>query len=152
MILILLIISPVSTLIAQKKLILSRIGSKNKIVYKAGDQLKLKTKATEYYVGGPIHRLSDSIVHFKEFSIHLDEIAEIDIRGKHMRAFNVGQYGPSLMIAGVGFLALDGLNQGAVDQSSLLPSSIMVATGYVLWLLREKKFKIKGRNKIAIID
>ena len=56
------------------------------------------------------------------------------------------------MVAGVGYLAIDAINQDNVDSSSIVKASILVGTGYIFWLLREKKFKIRRRNKIQIIE
>lgn len=148
----------VSTLIllpncyAQKRLLLSRIGSKNKITFHVGNEIKLKTLGTDYYVGGIIKDFSDSLIHFERYDIHIDSIKEIDIRGKHIKAFNVGQYGPSIMIAGAGYFIIDSVNQENINGRTALQSAGIAGLGYVLWLLREKKFKIRGRNKITIID
>ncbi len=136
----------------QSKLILSRIGNKNRIVFNEGEEIKLKVKGADNFVRGLIIGLRDSLIHFRLYDIHLDSISEIDIQGRRFGGFNTGQYGASIMVAGPLYLGIDALNQGEITERTWLQAGSIIGFGYFLYAIRRKVFKLKGRNRVFIID
>ena len=135
----------------QPRLILSRIGNKNQIVFNEGDVIKLKVKGGDNFFSGPIIGLRDSVIHFKYYDIHLNTIETIDIRNQRFGGFNTGQYGASIMVAAPIYLAIDGLNQGEITDRTIVQAASIFGVGYLLYATRRKFFKLKGRNRVYII-
>jgi len=136
---------------SQPRLILSRIGNKNRITFYEGDVIKLKVKGGDNYFSAPIVGLRDSVIHFKLYDIDLDSISEINIEGRRFGGFNTGQYGAAVMVASPLYLGIDALNQGEVVTRTYIQAASIFGFGYILYALRRKNFKVKGRNKIFII-
>jgi len=135
----------------EPRLVLSKLGNKNKITFFEGDEIYLKVGDGDNYIGGLIIGLRDSVIHFRYFDIPVKEISEVNIDGISFGGFNVGQYGPLLMIAGPAYVGLDLLNQGNITNRTIVQAAAISGIGYILWKMRRKKFKIKKRNKIYIV-
>ncbi|MGB3468871.1 MAG: hypothetical protein WBA74_26540 [Cyclobacteriaceae bacterium] len=137
---------------AQPQLILSKLGKRNKVIFYEGEEIRLKVNGADNYVGGFIIGLRDSLIRFRYFDIRLDEISEVDISGKDYGGFNVTQYGPMLMFAGILYIGIDLLNQGDVTTGTFIQGGAISGAGLGLYLLRRKKFKVRKRNRIRIVN
>lgn len=136
---------------AQPKLILSKLGKRSKIIFYEGDQIWIKVNGESNYVGGFIIGLRDSTIRFRYFEIPVKEITEVNIDGKSLGGFNVGQYGPLIAVAGPLYMGIDYLNQGEITTRTVIQTAAISGIGYGLWKIRRKKFKIRKRNRIHII-
>lgn len=145
------LLMPLSISFAQPRLVLSKLGNKNKIFFYEGDEIRLKVEGGDNYVGGLIIGLRDSVIHFRYFDIPVREITEVDIRYHQFGGFNVAQYAPLLMLAGPLYIGVDLLNQGETTNNALLQAASISGFGYALWRFRRKKFKVRKRNRVQII-
>ena len=136
---------------SQSKLVLWRHHNKNKIIFEKGDEIKVKVKGWDYYVGGTILGFHDRVIHFSDFDISIDNISEVNIEGRRFGGFNIGQYGPTIALAGPLYLGIDVLNRGRIDRATVIQAASVTALGVFLYLIRRKKFKIKGKNRILIV-
>ena len=139
--------------VAQNKprLMLSKLGNKNRIFFYEGEDIRLKVAGGDNYVGGLIIGLRDSVIHFRYFDIPVNEITEVDIRDRQFGGFNVTQYAPFLIVGGPFFAIVDWLNQGSLNSTSFIVAATTTGFGYLLWMFRRKRFVVRKRNKVAII-
>lgn len=135
----------------EPRLILSKLGKPRNIVFYEGDEIWVKVNGESNYVGGLIIGLRDSTIKFRFYEIPIREITEVDIDGLSFGGFNVGQYGPLMVASGPLYFGIDYLNQGNVTSETLLQSAALMGTGFILWNLRRKKFKVRKRNRIQIV-
>ncbi len=140
------------TTVAQQKLLLTKQGTKKMTYFYVGEEMKFRVKGADNFAGGTIVGFTENDIVFKEFEINKDSIAAIDVRDKHLGGFNIGQYGPSLIVAGGLLMVADLINQEQFDGETAAIAGGISGGGVVLTLLRKKLFKIGGRNKIIIVN
>jgi hypothetical protein len=134
-----------------KLLILEKVGSKHRITYEIGDQIILKLHGEDYEIRDEITDISDSLLHFRHFSIPVKSIQYV--KTVHTRGFLSPSNGPKIMIAGGLLFLADVVNQTLVmDNAYELNTGVTVAAvsligfGGLLMTFKYRKFK-PGKNK-----
>lgn len=139
------------------RLVLDKPGKRNRIEYEIGDQIILKQKYDKEEFKGTITNLYDSILVLGDVFIKLEEVDYI--KTEHTGGFLSPSNGPKLIIAGVGLLLIDQLNNTwrpnndfAIPKGVVITSGCLVGFGIFWTTLRYRKFH-PGKNRwIRIIE
>ena len=137
--------------LAQRKFLMLQMKNENKnAYYKAGDKISFRTNERKRKVTGTILDLKDSVIVFKGFEIRVAEISSlyIDEKTKWWLRYKVEQL---CLMAGAGYLLLDTINNGELDQETLIISGSLIGLGVLAKILIGNRIKIKGRTKLRIV-
>ena len=144
---------------AQNVLMLEKIGSNKKAIYKSGDEIKYKHIGENHFRQDNIVSIKDSSIVFHYNKIGLEEITEIDIRKKNFININLKSIGTKMQVAGAFYIVLDQFNKTVVqgnewefEQDVWITGAVLVAAGTVVKFLHPRKFKVGGRYKLHIIN
>jgi hypothetical protein len=125
--------------------------NKNKnAYYKLGDEISFRKNESKRKITGEILDLRDSIIVFHGFEVRVDEISSlyIDEKTKWWLRYKIEQIG---LIAGVGYLTLDLINNGEIGRETLVISGTLIGVGLIGKLLIGNRIKIRGRTKLRIL-
>lgn len=137
--------------IGQGTLLMLQKKNKNKnAYYKPGDEISFRKNGSKSQITGEILDLKDSVIVFQEFEARVDEISSlyIDEKTRWWLRYKIEQIG---LIAGVGYLALDFINNGEIIRETLVISGTLIGVGIIGKLLIGNRIKIKGRTKLRIL-
>lgn len=135
---------PHTLLMLQKK-------NKNKSVYyEIGETISFQVKGNKSKVTGTITGFRDRVIVFNGLEVHVDSICVmyIDEKTRWWLRFKIAQLS---FIAGGGYLALDAVNTGKLNDQTLAVSGSILGAGLIAKLLISNKIKIKGRTKLRIL-
>lgn len=125
--------------------------NKNKnAYYKPGDELSFRLKQDRTKHSGEIVAFGDSLIIFREFEVHVNEIASlyIDEKTKWWLRYKIAQLS---LLAGGGYLLLDVLNTGELNETTLIVSGTLTGVGLIAHAIIGKRIRIKGRTKLRIL-
>jgi hypothetical protein len=133
------------------RLILEKLGRKNRIVYQLGDAIILKLKNDPNEFNGIITEFYDSVMVVEDIYVHLEDIQYVKTR--HTNGFLSPSNGPKLIVAGVTLFLIDQLNHTVIQGNDFripkeiaIASATLVAVGIFWTTLKYRKFK-PGKNK-----
>ena len=133
------------------RLILEKLGRKQRIIYQFGDEIILKLKNDPNEFKGIITEFYDSTLVIENVYVRLNDINYI--KTVHTKGFLSPSNGPKLIIAGVGLFLIDQLNHTLIQGNDFrIPKEIAIASGAlvaagIFWTtLKYRKFR-PGKNK-----
>lgn len=141
-------------------LLLQKKNRPYQVIFEEGEYLRFKIKGEKFWRRALIQGFEDDEVVFHYFSLHKDDFALIDVSNKKFTVFSFTSGPGKLMIAGVAFIAIDQLNQTAINNQKFGISSKtaligggITASGIVLRLIQKKRWKLhKSNHMISIIN
>jgi hypothetical protein len=139
------------------RLVLEKLGRKNRIIYQTGDEIILKLKSDRNEFKGKIKELYDSIIVVDEIYFLIDDIEHV--RTVHTKGFLSPSNGPKLIIAGVSLFLIDQLNHTVIQGNDFrIPKEITIASvalvgAGIFWTsLKYRKFKPGKNRRIRIVE
>jgi hypothetical protein len=140
-----------NTSIGQRTLLMLQKKNRNKnAYYKQGDEISFRKNGSKRKVTGKILDLRDSVIVFHGFEVRVNEISSlyIDEKTKWWLRYKIEQIG---LIAGIGYLTLDLINNGEISRETLAISGTSICVGLIGKILIGNRIKIKGRTKLRIL-
>lgn len=140
----------------QKFLVLEKMGTKKRFEYRISDNMDVKLGNDDYFTRITILDLSDSTISAENLEIDFSNINAVKLnKGGSFFKYS----GPILMVAGATLLAIDLINQTAVQggeyQSSTgvyIASASMVSLGAVFTFAGKDKVKLKKWWRLRTVD
>jgi len=139
------------------RLILEKLGKKNRIIYQLGDEIILKIKAQPNEFRGTIRDLFDSVIVIEDIYLLIGEIEYV--KTVHTKGFLSPSNGPKLIVAGVSLFLIDQLNhtiiQGndfRIPEEIAIVSASLVGVGIFWTSLKFRKFKPGKNRRIRIVE
>lgn len=121
--------------------------------YKTGDKITFRLKGDRSRITGLIRGFDDGAIVFKDYRISPAEISHLYVDAKTRQWFILRyKYEKLFLFAGSGFLLLDLVNNGTLEEESLVIGGSLLAAGVLARLLISKKIKIKGPRRLAVIQ
>ena len=141
--------------IAQKTLLVEKIGRSAKYYYHVGDKIKVKTLENKTVYNGVLTEIRDSSITISSISGNLISVA--DITYVYRQFPGIRRLGFYLMgFGGVIFLviAVNNLinNDQVFTQYAFIVSGSFIGAGLISLALSEKRYKIGTRWKVKILD
>jgi len=148
-----------SEVYSQSYLILRKQGTRRKYDFFAGDEFIYKMDGFENFFRDKIVDFADSTLILQNNILHLSQLSEVDVRNADSNRSDMLRYMESLLpVIGIGYMALDFINIAIVDGESyemdsgvLQFTTVMVATGVGLRIMRKKVFKLHKPYREAYI-
>lgn len=125
--------------------------NKNKTVYYAvGETISFQIKGRKSKLTAEILDFKDSLIVFKGYQVHVDEIKclYIDEKTRWWLRYKIAQLS---LITGTGYLLVDVINTGELNKNTLAISGTIIGVGLIAKLLITNKIKIRGRTKLRIL-
>ena len=142
-----------------KYLLLEKGASRKKIRIYPGSDITLRFHSEDRFYTRQIKYLSGELIFFENAVVKTTEIAEIDIRAHRQGSTLFVDLGKKLPIAGAGYFVIDNFNRTVVmnqpfniDRKVVRTSSIMIGVGLLFILAEKKTFKVRGRNRLSIVN
>lgn len=119
--------------------------------YKAGDVISFRIKGDKSKNTGEIIAFEDSVIVFKGYKMHVNQITSlyIDEKTKWWLRFKIEQI---LLLGGSAYLLVDGLNNQELSSETLIISGISIGGGLLAKWLISNRIKIRGRTKLRILN
>lgn len=135
---------------AQTFMVLEKMGTKKRYVYYVGEEIEFRRPGEKDFSNVRITQILDSAFVAHNDSIPFKSIDRINIKSKREPGI-VNSAGPILIIAGLGYFAIDQINRGIVqsggsswDSSVATTSGIIAGTGALIMILRKNKIPMDG--------
>lgn len=135
---------------AQTFMVLEKMGTKKRYVYYVGEEIQYKLPGEKDFRSARITQILDSAFVTHNDSIPFRSIDKINIKSQRKPGL-LSAAGPMLIIAGLGYFAIDQINQGVVqgggssiDSSVVTASAIISGTGAMIMILRKNKVPLGG--------
>jgi hypothetical protein len=142
-------------LVAQKNLMVEKIGSNRKYFYKTGDVMKLRVKSGDTLLLGNLLDIQDSLITISKFGSNDVNLSNIGSVYKQF-AFPKRFAKTSALFGGVIFLiiATNHLinNEPVFTPDLFIISGAFVGAGLVSFSLSEKRCRIGPRWKLKVFD
>ncbi len=144
---------------SQSFLYLKKVGGKQAVTYKIGDQIRFQLKENPHFSRGMIQSFGSDYFVIFDTEVKLSDIDRYDIRGLSNNRFNYKVSSQTLFVAG-GLLPLAELanqqvsgsgNSTGIHDSIWIGSGILVVSGFILRWLEPKYFKPGLKRKATII-
>ncbi|WP_373522681.1 hypothetical protein [Aquiflexum sp.] len=144
--------------ISQKFILLQRgANEKTRLTYEIGESITYKIAAYDFFITDVIRDIQPDLIVLSENILLPKNITSVDITEKDPRNSTISNlsflgYGGSVI-----FLAADAINslylddRFSISRGSIITSSVLAATGFILSKLKYRFFKIGGRNKLQIV-
>ena len=144
---------------SHKYLLLERGRSLKKIRIYPGSLIRLRFRGDDHFYTEQIKDLSGNFIFFENAVVKVSEIAEIDITGYKDRSPLFINLGKKLPLVGAGYFLIDNFNRSVVnsqpfeiDKKVARTSSVMAGVGFLFILFEKKTFKVKGRNRLRVVN
>ena len=144
---------------SHKYLLLEKGPGRKKLRIYPGSDITLRFYGDRIFYTRQIKDISGDLIIFENAVVKYTEIAEIDISNLGQRSTLITELGRKLPIAGVGYFAIDNFNRSVVmnqpfniDEKVARSSGIMVGVGLLFVLFHKKTFKVRGRNRLSIVN
>jgi hypothetical protein len=137
--------------ISQKRMLMLQKKNKNKnVYYKVGDDLTFYRENDSSKITGEILAIEDSAIVFKGYTVPLHEITalHIDQKTRWWLRYKAAQL---LLIGGVGYLAIDALNNQEFSNETLVISGSAIGLGLLCKAFNRNRIKIRGNTKLRIL-
>jgi hypothetical protein len=134
-----------------RSLLMLEKKNKNKnAYYEKGDEISFQIKGRKSKLKAEIIDFKDSVIVFQGFEVKIDQIncLYIDEKTKWWLRYKIAQLS---FITGTGYLALDVINTGKLDNNALAVSGSIIGAGLIAKLLISNKIKIRGRTELRIL-
>lgn len=136
---------------AQTFMVLEKMGTKKRYVYYMGETIEYQLKGEKTFNSERITNILDSAFVAYNDTVSFKAVERINIKPKR-KASLLNIAGPSLIIAGLGYLAIDQINKGIVqggggstwDSSVATTSFIIAGTGALIIVLQKNKVPLSG--------
>lgn len=121
--------------------------------YYAGDEISFRVKGDDKKYTDLIRGFEDSLIVFHYHKIPVADITHLYVDYKTIIWFPLRyKYERLFLIGGAGYLGLDLLNTGELDQTTLSISGSLIGAGLLTrWLIRDY-FVIDHRNRLKIVN
>jgi outer membrane lipoprotein-sorting protein len=147
-----LLFTVISASIAQENRLMLQKQNKNKnTYYKRGDLIAFQRHGNNAKITSEILYLKDSVIVFKGFEVAVNDISclYIDEKTKWWLRYKLSQLA---LIGGTGYLLLDVLNTGELNNDVLIVSGTIIGIGLLAKILIGNKIKIKGKTQLKILS
>lgn len=135
---------PHTLLMLQKK-------NKNKnVYYEIGETISFQVNGGKTRITATITGFRDSVIVFNGLEVPVASIRclYIDEKTRWWLRYKIAQLS---LITGGGYLSLDAINTGKINQQTLAVSGTIIGVGLIAKLLISNKIKIKRRTKLRIL-
>lgn len=125
--------------------------NKNKnVYYKKGEEVSFRVNDTKAKVTGEIVAIQDSVIVFKGFEVRVSEISSlyIDEKTRWWLRYKIEQLS---LITGGGYLLLDIINTGELNNKTLIVSGTLIGAGLIARVLIGNRIKIRGRTRLRTL-
>jgi len=125
--------------------------NKNKnVYYKKGEEISFRVNDTKAKVTGEIVAIQDSVIVFKGFEVRVSEISSlyIDEKTRWWLRYKIEQLS---LITGGGYLLLDIINTGELNNKTLIVSGTLIGAGLIARVLIGNRIKIRGRTRLRTL-
>ena len=121
--------------------------------YYVGDEISFRVKGDDKKYTDLIRGFEDSLIVFHYHKIPVADITHLYFDYKTVIWFPLRtKYERLFLIGGAGYLGLDVLNTGQLDQSTLLISGSLIGAGLLArWLIRDY-FVISHKKRLKIVN
>jgi hypothetical protein len=135
----------------QTLLMLQKKNRQKNAYYKPGDEISFRVKGSRKKFTGTIRSLKDSVIFLNGFQVRVDEVSSlyIDDKTKWWLRYKVEQL---CLLAGAGYLIIDSINHGEIDEDTLKISGTLIGVGLLAKLVIGNRIKIKGRTRLRIVS
>jgi hypothetical protein len=129
----------------QKRLMFRK--NKHKVAYYyTGDVLTFRLKGDKSKIKSQIREFTDSLIVFKYYTINPKDISHLYVDDK-TKIWYVFKYKTMLLtMAGAGYLLLDVINTGELDEGTVVVGSSLIASGFLLKWVLGNTIRIKGKR------
>lgn len=105
---------------------------------------------TKAKVTGEIVAIQDSVIVFKGFEVRVSEISSlyIDEKTRWWLRYKIEQLS---LITGGGYLLLDIINTGELNNKTLIVSGTLIGAGLIARVLIGNRIKIRGRTRLRTL-
>ena len=143
-----------SSAIAQQYLVLEKAGTARNFKYKPGDDITIGMKNSGFVFSGTISAIGDT-------SFIMDTYTELKFNKIQYvyRARSLMKILPGfLMTAGIGYIALSGVNRTInheypiLDESILITGAVLVGSSLAIRPLKTRKFDLTDKWRLKTID
>lgn len=146
-------------LLAQKYLVLEKMGTRKRFEYSIGSTFAFQLKGEDFFRSGTITDLVDSIIVLDYTFFNIKNVEAVNIRGREKSRVNASPYPITLVTAGA-ILFLGDLfnetivegNSASLDKGITIASSSMVGVGLLWMFLRNDTRKLKRNWRLRIVD
>ena len=135
----------------QSYLMLQKKNRQKNAYYEPGDEISFRVKGSKKKFTGTIRSLKDSVIFLNGFQVRVSEVASlyIDDKTKWWLRYKVEQL---CLLAGAGYLIIDSINHGEIDEQTLAISVSLIAAGLLARVFIGHQIKIKGRTTLRIVS
>ncbi len=144
--------------ISQKFILLQRgANEKTRLTYEIGESITYKIAAYDFFITDVIRDIQPDLIVLSENVLLPENITAVDITDKDPRNSTISNLSFLSYGGAVIFLAADAINSLYLDNSfsisrgTLITTSVLAVTGFILSRLKYRYFKIEGRNKLQIV-
>ena len=139
---------------AQQYVVLQKSGAIKNYKYQVGDDITVKVKRGDFVFSGAISQINDS-------SFVLNSVNEIfisEIKNVYRSRVFVRVLSKALIIAGVGYVALEGVNgvinnySPIISKQTLLAGAILSGSGFVLKSFYTRSFDTTEKYVLKILN
>lgn len=152
----LLVLGFTAPVLGQKFLVLEKMGTKKRFEYHISDKMDVKIGNDDYFTRITILDLSDTTIYANNLEINFSSVNAVKLN-KGGSFFKYA--GPILMVAGATLLAIDIINQTAVQggeyQSStgiFVASASLVGVGAIFTFAGKDKVKLKKWWRLRTVE
>jgi hypothetical protein len=123
------------------------------VVYRKGDVISFRLKGDKQKITGQIEGIEDSLIVFRYFKIHPNEISHLylDKRTK-LLYFMKYKYARLFMIAGAGYLILEVINEGEPSEDTLVISGTLIGAGLLAKWIWGNRIPLRGKKRLVILN
>jgi hypothetical protein len=122
-------------------------------LYKEGNVISFRVNNDKSKVTAQIIGFEDSLIVFQGFKLNPKVISHLYVDGKTITWYILRyKYERIFLFSGSGYLILDVLNTGELNEKTLIISGSLIAAGLLARWLISDAIKIKGQRKLQIID
>jgi hypothetical protein len=139
---------------AQQYLVLQKTGTVKNIKYQAGNDISLQVARGDLIYSGTISHIKDSSFVLNSLNeIFLDEVTTVFRQRRFVKVLS-----KTLLYAGLGYVALEGVNgvindySPVISKNTIIAGSVMVGTGLLLKPFYTRKFDTQEKYVLKILD
>jgi hypothetical protein len=120
--------------------------------YVVSDVITFRLKGERKKIKAEIVGFEDSLIVFNGFKVNPEDITDLYLDPKTQIWYAVRyKYARMFAIAGAGYMLIDLVNYGDLQESTVVIGTSLITAGVIAHILISRRFKIKGRRRLAII-
>jgi len=137
---------------AQDNRLLFHYSRYKDVVYNIGDVITFRVKGSKEKHTWQITEITDSTIVYVDKTIAPHRISHLYIDKKLKILFPFrDKYAPYLLIGGLGYFLIDGVNSKEIDRSNLIVSGSMLGAAVLSKILIKDYIKLKHPRKLVIL-